>query len=134
MRRVILESPYSAPTESGIERNIIYARLCINDCLKRGESPIASHLLFTQPGILDDNNPAERILGIEAGLAWVNVADATVVYTDLGISDGMLLGINAATRCGAIVEYRTMGRSKLKLMSGADPKAEKELDNGQPAC
>jgi hypothetical protein len=41
--------------------------------LLRGESPIASHLLYTQPGILKDDVPEERPLGIEAGLAWRSV-------------------------------------------------------------
>ena len=63
MRLVILESPYAGD----IERNVAYARECIRDCLLRGESPIASHLLFTQPGILRDDVPAERELSIAAG-------------------------------------------------------------------
>ena len=50
--------------------------------------PIASHLLYTQPGILKDGVPDERQLGIEAGLAWRFVAEATVVYQDLGIRPG----------------------------------------------
>ena len=71
MRRVIVESPYAGD----IERNLAYARAGIRDCLKRGEAPIASHLLYTQPGILDDDDGEERQLGIEAGLAWIGVAD-----------------------------------------------------------
>ena len=72
MRLVILESPYAGD----IERNVAYARECIRDCLLRGESPIASHLLFTQPGILRDDVPAERHLGIAAGLVWAEQAEA----------------------------------------------------------
>jgi len=33
--------------------------------------------------------PAERKLGIDAGLAWRDVAEASVVYVDRGISSGM---------------------------------------------
>ena len=101
-RLVILESPYAGD----VEKNVAYARKCILDSLMRGESPIASHLLYTQPGILDDTNPLERTLGINAGLAWTKVADASVVYTDLGISDGMKTGISAALDAGIAVEYR----------------------------
>lgn len=104
MRRVILESPFSGD----VEANIAYARRCIHDCLTRGEAPIASHLLFTQPGVLDDTIPEERALGIAAGLAWHGVADATVVYTDRGISPGMQHGIAAAQKAGTPVEYRTL--------------------------
>src|SRR5215467_8128747 len=96
MRRVILESPYSGPDLETIERNKRYARACIRDCLKRGEAAIASHLLYTQPGVLRDSEPEERKLGMEAGWAWFVVAQACVVYTDLGISKGMQDGIDYA--------------------------------------
>jgi hypothetical protein len=102
MRRVILESPYAGD----IERNINYARLAVRDSLLRNESPIASHLLYTQPGILKDEILIERQLGINAGLAWSNFADATVVYMDYGISKGMQFGINNATKRNRIIEYR----------------------------
>lgn len=104
MRLVILESPYSGD----VDANVAYARRCLHDCLARGEAPIASHLLFTQPGALDDNVPEERAAGIAAGLAWVLVADATVVYTDRGTSSGMRHGIAAAERAGKPVEYRSI--------------------------
>jgi len=105
MRRVILESPFAGDTE----RNIAYARRCVRDSLLRGEAPIASHLLYTQPGILSDDVPQERKLGINAGLAWRSVADASVVYTDLGISEGMKYGIAAAHGTGLPVEMRSIG-------------------------
>jgi hypothetical protein len=104
MRRVILESPY----KGDVDANVDYARLCVRDSVLRGESPIASHLLFTQPGVLDDDIPDERLLGIEAGLAWRTVADATVVYTDRGISDGMRHGIKVAQAAGIPVEFRSL--------------------------
>lgn len=105
MRLIILESPYSGD----IERNVDYARRAVADALGRGESPIASHLLYTQPGILRDSVPADRELGVAAGLAWVRVADATVVYHDLGVTEGMKLGIATAARVGRPVEYREIG-------------------------
>lgn len=102
MRLVIIESPYSGD----IERNVWYARAAVKDCLNKGESPLASHLLFTQPGVLNDDDAGERMIGIAAGLAWGKVADATVVYTDLGISKGMEYGIKRATDEGRPIEYR----------------------------
>lgn len=104
MRLVIVESPYAGD----VEENVEYARRCVRDSLSRGEAPIASHLLYTQPGILDDDIPHERNWGIEAGLAWRAVAHASVVYTDRGISTGMKLGIEAAERAGLPVEYRSI--------------------------
>lgn len=102
MRLVILESPYAGD----IEENVEYARACLRDSLLRGESPIASHLLYTQPGVLDDTIPEERQLGIDAGLAWKAVVHASVVYIDRGISRGMREGIAAAQAAGIPVEVR----------------------------
>jgi len=104
MRRVILESPYAGD----IEKNLQYARRCVRDSLSRGEAPIASHLLYTQTGILRDDIPDERQWGIDAGLTWLRVADATVVYTDRGISIGMRYGIEAAKKVGIPVELRSI--------------------------
>lgn len=108
MRLVILESPFRAATEAGHQANLAYARACLRDCLARGESPIASHLLLTQPGVLDDADPADRDRGIAAGHAWMAVADAAVAYTDHGISDGMRRGMDLARQIGLPVEMRTL--------------------------
>ena len=101
-RLVILESPYGG----NIADNVEYARKCVRDCLCRGEAPIASHLLYTQRGILKDDIIEERRLGINAGLAWLKVADASVVYVDLGVSAGMLEGIFMAQSRGVPIEFR----------------------------
>lgn len=105
MRRVIIESPYAGD----VERNVRYARACVRHSLILGESPFASHLLHTQPGVLDDQDAAQRKLGIEAGLAWGTVADATIVYDDLGVSSGMEQGIKRAIMEGRKIEYRHLG-------------------------
>lgn len=105
MRRVILESPYAGD----ITANVAYARRALRDSLMRGEAPIASHLLYTQPGVLRDHDPVERQHGIDAGLAWREVAQATVVYADRGISEGMQYGIAKAVASGIPVEYRYIG-------------------------
>jgi hypothetical protein len=102
MKLVILESPYAGD----VLRNVTYARACLRDSLLRGESPIASHLLYTQEGILDDTIPEMRALGIAAGLAWCPKSDGTVVYADYGITPGMQLGIDRAIAEGRPVEIR----------------------------
>lgn len=104
MKLVILESPYAGD----IATNIRYARACVRHSLGLEEAPIASHLLYTQPGILDDQHPIERQWGIKAGLAWLAVAEACVVYTDLGISTGMQQGIEAAEAAGIPIERRNI--------------------------
>lgn len=108
MRRVILESPYAGD----VDGNVDYARACMRDCLMRGEAPFASHLLYTQPGILRDKNNDERQLGIKAGLEWGVVAEATVVYIDNGISAGMRQGIKHAELEGRPVEHRRLETKK----------------------
>lgn len=105
MRLVIIESPYAGD----VEANTTYARRCVRDSLLRGEAPIASHLLYTQPGILNDDVPVERQRGIDAGLAWRVVAQASAVYTDRGVSRGMEYGIAAARAAGIPVEFREIG-------------------------
>ena len=104
MKLVIIESPYAGD----VAKNIEYARAAMRDSLKRGEAPMASHLLYTQPGILDDDLMGERLLGIKAGFAWSTRADLTAVYADLGISDGMKIGIRTAEINGRPIEYRSL--------------------------
>lgn len=106
MRRVILETPFAAPTWWGRLRNKRFARACLRDCLRLGEAPMASHLLYTQ--VLDDRVAVDRTLGIEAGLAWGAVADASVVYCDRGISMGMRLGIERALQDHRLIEFRRL--------------------------
>lgn len=104
MKRIILESPYAG----NVKQNVEYARACVRDSLMRGESPIASHLLYTQPGILDDNVPDERKLGIEAGLTWCDVAELHVFYIDLGWSAGMIDALERAVNMDLDFEYRSI--------------------------
>jgi hypothetical protein len=142
MRRVIIESPFAPQTplfegehEGGgshkmcrkclnEERrewesacNARYLDACLLDSLRRGEAPFASHGLYTRPGVLDDLKPEERRLGISAGFVWRAVAQATVIYTDLGWSEDMRAGERDAKRLRALIieqqfhpiEYRTLG-------------------------
>jgi len=97
LRLVIIESPFAGD----VARNLRYLRACMRDCLLRGEAPYASHALYTQPGVLDDGKAEDRDLGIQAGCMWREMADATVVYTDLGITSGMQHGIDNAQKLDA---------------------------------
>ena len=107
MRLVVLESPYAGE----VERNVEYARRAVKDCLDRGEAPIASHLLFTQPGILNDAVIEERQLGIEAGLAWLAKAHAMVIYLDYGMSKGMEHAAQRASGFDIPILYRSIGQN-----------------------
>lgn len=106
MRLVVVESPFAGD----VERNLRYLNAAMKDCLERGEAPYASHGLYPLEagGPLDDQDPQEREWGIQAGFQWRQVADATVVYTDFGISRGMQYGIDDAEERGVPVEYRAL--------------------------
>jgi hypothetical protein len=102
MKRVVLESPY----QGDLVRNIAYAKACVRDSLLRKEAPIASHLLYPQAGILHEEHPEERALGIAAGLAWLPGAELMALYTDYGMSPGMEAAEQAAKQAGIPVERR----------------------------
>lgn len=96
----MIESPFAGDVEANVE----YARRALLDSLRRGEAPLASHLLYTQ--VLSDEDPDERRRGIAAGFAWNQHADLVAVYADRGVSNGMRQGIEAALGLGIVVEFR----------------------------
>lgn len=106
---VILESPYAGD----VERNVQYARRCMRDSLLRGETPFASHLLYTQHGILDDTNPQERHRGINAGYEFWETAQKMVVYRDYGISRGMASAVDQWITGDKEIEFRTIGKNEV---------------------
>lgn len=122
-RLVVVESPFAgAPMlPPGAPAHLIAARVelhreyladCLADCLAREEAPFASHGLYTSIGntvVLDDDDPPSRAAGIAAGLAWGDLAAARVVYVDLGVSRGMLLGIARGRTLGQPIELRVLG-------------------------
>lgn len=110
MHLVIIESPYAQNWRGhSVDDHVAYARRALADSLSRGEAPIASHLLYTQPGVLDDLVPEQRALGIAAGLAWRRSADYAVFYADYGFSAGMLAAIEHYSRTGFRHETRFIG-------------------------
>lgn len=105
---VIIESPYAGE----VDRNVSYARRAMKDSLGRGEHPIASHLLYTLPGVLDDNKPEERKRGIEAGFAWWEKSEMIVFYLDYGVSPGMVEAMLRASKMGKMVDFRKIGENE----------------------
>ena len=62
MKLVYIASPYAGDVQANTEAAKSYCRAA----LEEGVVPIAPHLLF--PQFLEDNDPAERNLGLRAGL------------------------------------------------------------------
>jgi hypothetical protein len=120
---VVIESPYRGNGYSLLELNIRYARACMRDSMLRGEAPYASHLLYTQDGILDDRKPEERKTGMRAGWDWADKAVLSAAYIDL-IDDwqyfpGVAQGIVRARHANRPVEFRNLPDNILNFL---DPK------------
>ena len=109
MKRVIVESPYAGSTEMEIDLNEAYAELAMHDCLVNyREAPYASHLLYTRRFVLRDEIPEDRELGIKAGFIWRDVAEKTIFYVDLGITEGMKMGIEDCFKKSKKYEIRNL--------------------------
>lgn len=112
MENVMIESPYAGD----VEINEDYARRCLLDSLRRGEAPMAGHLLYTQ--VLNDGNESERALGIAAHIAWLRHSNRIAVYEDLGVTSGMWKGIDVANAINIPIERRRLpGYVKPKLIA-----------------
>jgi hypothetical protein len=92
VKRIYVCSPFAAPTAAGVLENVERARAICRDVAKRGDAPLAVHLLY--PGFLDDTVPEERALGIACGLAWLAAADEVRVFGSP--TAGMQFEIDAA--------------------------------------
>lgn len=129
-RLVVLESPYAAklkyeqwlsvndrkPSEQAVEDyrkyfmeevedNLKFARQKFRELVAQGDAPIASHLTYTQDGILDDLVPNERRVGIAAGLAWRPMAEVSVFFPRDGYwSRGMLDALDSCVNEGLVAE------------------------------
>ncbi len=109
MKRVVIESPYAGKIEEDIYLNEAYGELAMHDCLVNyHESPYASHLLYTRTFVLRDEVPEDRKLGIEAGFCWRDVAEGTVFYKDLGMTKGMIQGLEDCKQKGKPYEVRSL--------------------------
>lgn len=106
MRRVQILSPFRGNSAAERARNVAYAQAAMLDCLERDEAPFAPHLLY--PAVLDESDPEQRMQGISAGLEWLAVAEAVVIYEDLGVSEGMAAELRAAAVAGVPVERRRL--------------------------
>jgi hypothetical protein len=109
MRHCIVLSPYSGTTTEASQ----YARYrdeCLEELLRAGYAPFASHAIY--PQVLDDSNPEERELGMKAGCAVYAAMLPCPVFVgdDHGISTGMAQEIAwFESRDCRTVLYRTLG-------------------------
>lgn len=92
-------SPYRGNTA----RNVAYAQELTRRAVLKGYAPITPHLYITQA--LDDNDPAERALGMEAGLHLLEPCKYIMIGGRYGLSEGMRHEIERAHRLGKTFLY-----------------------------
>ena len=124
MDLVIIESPYAGASPAIVAANVEYAQRAMRHSLDRGEAPFASHLLYTQPHVLDDSIPKERERGIQAGFEWMQQATLVAFYIDLGWSPGMIKGLKATRLFRKTIAVRSIfsapWRGSLEGAAGAE--------------
>lgn len=118
MKKVVIESPYKASDAYTLEQHKRYLEFAMQDALRNGEAPFASHMLYTD--VLDDDNAVERLQGIHAGLVWGEGCDYVAVYRDMGVSSGMQLGIYHWNQLGKRVEWRTIAPGLFRAVREMD--------------
>ena len=115
---VVIVSPYQGANPSEVKRNLTYVNRCILDCLySHGEAPFAVHAIYAEA--LNNTDPEQRKLALQAGDEWAKLAVRLVVYTDYGFTEGMNETIN---KSGKPCLHRTIGQNP----SGTPMPAKKE--------
>ena len=112
--RVIIESPYAGDVRNNLE----YLVECLRDSFDRDEAPFASHGLYPQDGVLNEEWPGDREIGLAAGFRWMECAEYVAVYDDLGVSPGMRAGVKRAGELEIPVVYRSIRKKEVKPVPG----------------
>lgn len=99
MKRIYVASPYSGD----IERNTEYAKNACRFVIKQGYAFFCPHLLY--PNILQENNPKERQLGLDMGLAMMESCDELWVFGK-HISKGMAMEMKRAKEINMPIVYQ----------------------------
>ena len=140
---VIVESPY-APTEEQLKeanavfnikshnlkhdpvykklvnKNLEYARQCCHWVFEQGGVPFASHLFYTQEGMLDDTNKYDRNIG--------GFAEKVCVFYDKGISKGMKLGVQKGLERDQDIEFVSLPNVENKKINSQQEALEEFID------
>lgn len=76
----------ASPLSGDVEANLGFARQACLNAMAQGATPFAPHLLY--PQMLDDNDPAQRELGMRMGNQMLGLCDELWLCGDV-ISPGM---------------------------------------------
>ena len=105
--KVYVVSRYAGDVEANTAAAVRYCRYVIqNHCI-----PVASHLLY--PQMLNDNDTAERELGLMFGLGLLTICDEVWCF-GVEQSSGMAQEIKEAKRLNKRVRFFTTGMEEIK--------------------
>ena len=96
-KKVYVASQYAGDVKNNMKAAAKYCRHVI----RKGYMPIAAHLMY--PAILDDNDPAQRELGMLFGLSLLGVCDEVWVFGP--VSTGMEQEIREANKLHITVRF-----------------------------
>lgn len=91
MKKIYVASPYAGD----IEKNTDFAKDACRFVLEQGHAFFCPHLLY--PNVLDEHNPNERQLGLDMGIAMLEICDELWCFGDR-ISHGMMMEISEAEK------------------------------------
>lgn len=107
-RQVYLEAPLGYKDELYESH---YIKECVLDSISRGELPYYPHQLFLSDGTINPSIYECKYYGIDNSVK----PSKMVVYTDFGITQGMLFNIKNAMMLKIPVIYRTLEDKKLDI-------------------
>lgn len=100
--RVFVASPWRAADAPSRDANRERVLAACREAALAGHAPFAPHLLC--PQFLDDADPAERALGMRAGLAFLAACEVVWVYGP--VTAGVAAEIAEARRLGLPVVFK----------------------------
>lgn len=86
-----------------------YTKRAMLDSIKRKETPVSDHALYSQALLYDD--PSQRKQATNLGYNWGKLADSIAVYTDYGITKDMQEMMSVYHRLNKPIEYRKIGKN-----------------------
>lgn len=87
-------SRYSGDIQTNTAAALRYCQFAV----KRGCIPIASHIFYAASGILDENDPDSRSLGLTFGLLLLDRCSEVWIFSDGTLSEGMRAEYRRALR------------------------------------
>lgn len=107
---IFIASPYAGD----IKKNIEFARAACRFCIEQGHTPFAPHLLY--PQMLNDNDPAEREIGLKLGHHVMEKCDEFWLCGDM-VSSGMQGDFEKAVG----LDLPILNVSRAQILDAPDP-------------